>query len=168
MTLYRARWQIELFIKRLKQVLKLAQVRGKTALTNEATILALLVAWSLLQPEVTHARQVLSQAVQQWPMAHQEALTKAETSQPGEPDDPSPTTTLSSWTITALCVHTLRQLVQGCWTFARLQVCWPFLLRYLAHRRKRRHQESTIRDQLLDRLGSPATSSFSLFDCSSA
>jgi hypothetical protein len=165
LTLYRARWQIELFIKRLKQVLKLAQLRGKTALTNEATILALLVAWALLQPEVTEARAVLSQAVQLWPTVHAQAHTQVI-----EPEKPlaTSTTTVSSWTITAVCVHTLRQHVVGCWTLARLQTCWPLLLRYLTHRRKRPHQESTIRSQLLDRLGQPKTSSFSLFFCSSA
>src|SRR5512135_3065039 len=53
--LYRARWQIELVIKRTKQVLKLAQLRGQTALTNEATILALLVCWALQQQEAASA-----------------------------------------------------------------------------------------------------------------
>lgn len=168
MTLYRARWQIELFIKRLKQVLKLARLRGQTALTNEATLLALLVAWSLVQPEVTFARQVLSQAVAWWPTAHAQAGAKAEVIEPDKPLASSTATTLSSWTITAMCVQTLRQLVQGDWTFARLQACWPFLLRYLAHRRRRSHQESTIRSQLLDRLGTSPASSSSLFCCSSA
>jgi GAF domain-containing protein len=65
LALYRARWQSELVIKRMKQVLKLAQLRGKTALTNEATILALLVCWALQQQEAQQAREVLSQAVQQ-------------------------------------------------------------------------------------------------------
>jgi hypothetical protein len=156
LTLYRARWQIELLIKRLKQVLGLAQLRGQTALTNEATMLALLVAWSLVQPEVASARQVLSQAVRQWQTAHDEALATCTA------------TTVSSWTITALWVQTLRQHVQGLWTFARLQVCWPFLLRYLAHRRRRPHQESTIRRHLLDHLGPRTASSSSLFFCSSA
>lgn len=167
LTLYRARWQIELFIKRLKQMLKLAQLRGKTALTNEATILALLVAWSLLQPEVTFARTVLSQAVEGWPHAHKQAQVKTQQLEPEKPLEPS-TTTLSSWTITALCVQTLRQVVLGCWTFERLQTCWPRLLRYVAHRRRRPHQESTIRGQLIDHLGPPMASSFSLFFCSSA
>jgi hypothetical protein len=155
-TLYRARWQIELLIKRMKQLLKLAQLRGKTALTNEATILVLLVAWALVQPEVACARQVLSQAVEQWQTAHDEALVTGTS------------TTVSSWTISALGVQTLRQHVQGCWTFARLHVCWPFLLRFLSHRRRRPHQESTIRRQLLDRLGPLTASSSSLFFCSSA
>lgn len=156
LALYRARWQIELLIKRMKQVLKLAQLRGKTALTNEATILVLLVAWSLVQSEVASARQMLSQAVEQWQTAHDEALATC------------PSTTVSSWTITALGVQTLRQHVQGYWTFARLQICWPFLLRFLSHRRRRPHQESTIRRQLLDRLGPLTASSSSLFFCSSA
>jgi hypothetical protein len=128
LTLYRARWQIELFIKRLKQILKLAQLRGKTALTNEATILALLVAWALLQPEVANARAVLSQAVELWSQAHVQARTSTQVS---EPDKPLATmTTVSSWTITAVCVQTLRQLVVGCWTLDRLQTCWPLLLRF--------------------------------------
>jgi Transposase DDE domain len=168
LTLYRARWQIELLIKRMKQLLKLAQVRGKTALTNEATILALLVAWSLVQPEVACARQVLSQAARQWQTAHDEALACPEGLKPSAPLTPCPSTTLSSWTITALCVQTLRQHVQGCWTLARLHVCWPFLLRFVAHRRRRPHQESAIRRHLLDRLGLPTASSSSLFFCSSA
>lgn len=168
LTLYRARWQIELLIKRLKQLLKLAQVRGKTALTNEATILALLVAWSLVQPEVAYARQVLSQAAQQWQTAHDEALACPEGFKPSEPLAPCPATTLSSWTITALGVQTLRQHVQGCWTFARLHVCWPFLLRFVSHRRRRPHQESAIRRHLLDRLRPLTASSSSLFFCSSA
>jgi hypothetical protein len=156
LSLYRARWQIELVIKRMKQVLKLAQLRGKTALTNEATILALLLAWSLLQPEVAYARHVLAHVVQQWPTAKPEALST------------QTATTLSSWTITALCVQTLRQVVQGYWTFARLQACWPFLLRSLSHRRRRLHQETTLRRHLLERLEHLAACSSSRFCCSSA
>lgn len=49
----------------MKSVLKLAQLRGKTALTNEATILALLVCWALQQQEAQSARAVLAQASQQ-------------------------------------------------------------------------------------------------------
>ena len=43
-------------------MLKLAQLRGKTALTNEATILALLVCWALQQQEAASARALLLQA----------------------------------------------------------------------------------------------------------
>jgi hypothetical protein len=61
LSLYRARWQVELVIKRMKQVLRLAQLRGKTTATNEATILALLVCWALQQQEAASARALLQQ-----------------------------------------------------------------------------------------------------------
>jgi hypothetical protein len=164
LALYRARWQIELLIKRMKQLLKLAQLRGKTAVTNEATILALLLAWAFLQPEVAYARQLLTETIEQWEQAHRlpETVTACEPlAMAGQPS-------VSSWTITALCVQTLRQHVQGFWTFARLQVCWPALQRFVSHRRRRQHQESTIRRYLLDRLGPLTGFSSSLFFCSSA
>ena len=121
-----------------------------------------------MQSEVSSAREVLRQAVHHWSVAHQSSQeVPTQVIEPDKPLTPS-TTTLSSWTLTALGVQTLRQLVLGHWTFARLQACWPLLLRYLTHRRKRPHQESTIRSQLLDHLGKPPASSFSLFFCSSA
>lgn len=162
--LYRARWQIELLIKRMKQLLKLAQLRGKTAVTNEATILALLLAWALVQSEVVCARELLTQAVQQWEQAHR--LSEPVT--PSKPLAAAGQPTVSRWTIPALCVQTLRQHVQGFWTFARLRVCWPALQRFVSHRRRRQHQESTIRRHLLARLGLLTVSSSSLFFCSSA
>jgi Transposase DDE domain len=61
LALYRARWQVELLIKRMKSVLKLAQLRGTTALTNEATILAVLLCWALQQQERTIRRQLWTQ-----------------------------------------------------------------------------------------------------------
>lgn len=162
LALYRARWQIELVIKRMKQVLKLAQVRGQTASTNEATILALLVAWALQQGEVQYARHVLGQVCQQWALARSEA---AQVAQPPVPPQP----TVSSWTVTALTVQTLRLLIQGYWTFDRLRACLPYLQRYLCScRRQRCHQESTIRYQLLVHLGQADPASSLVFSCSSA
>jgi hypothetical protein len=119
LSLYRARWQVELLIKRMKSVLKLAQLRGKTALTNEATILALLVCWALQQ----QARDVLAQA-----SSHVTTLTAV-------PEQATETQehTVSSWLLTALCVHTLRTAVQGYWTPARVRsvspLPWPLCVR---------------------------------------
>ena len=165
LALYRARWQIELLIKRMKQLLKLAQLRGKTAVTNEATILALLLAWAFLQPEVAYARQLLTETIEQWEQAHRlpETVTACEPlAMAGQPS-------VSSWTITALCVQTLRQHVQGFWTFARLRRCLPDLQRFLCSRRRQRdHQESTIRRQLLVHLGVSDLDSSLLFSYSSA
>ena len=162
LALSRARWQIELVIKRMKQLLKLAQLRGQTASTNEATLLALLVAWALQQSEARHARQVLTQACQQWALAHAQAAEATPAPVPAEP-------TVSSWTVTALTVQTLRLLIGGYWTFERLRACLPYLQRYLCSaRRQRRHQESTIRSQLLVHLGLSDRDASLLFFCSSA
>ena len=166
LSLYRARWQVELVIKRMKQVLKLAQLRGKTALTNEATLLALLVCWALQQQEAQQARQVLMQAVQ----------LVAVPSPSGGQDEPQPGTAqgaregpLSSWGLTALCVQTLRVVVQGYWTPARLRLCLPQLRRFVrGSPRQRTQQESTIRCLLAAHYGQTEAGSSLVFSCSSA
>jgi hypothetical protein len=161
LSLYRARWQIELLIKRMKQLLKLAQLRGQTALTNEATILALLVAWSLLQPEVQYARAVLTEMAEQW--AQTPSLRAA------EPDAVSSVPTVSSWSTTSLEVQTFRMMVQGFWTLARLRDCLPWLARFLCSRRQGRdQQESDIRRLLLAHPALSGSGPSLLFDCSSA
>jgi len=162
LTLYRARWQIELAIKRLKQLLPLAQLRGQSSQTNEATLLALLVASALQQNVASQLRQGLSQALLEWRQQH---LLAASASQASE--TPSPTqATIRSWTLNALSVQTLRQVVQGYYNAARLRACLPLLLRYLGHRRKRAHQESAICSQLLSRLAPPPHNpSLLLFKC---
>lgn len=160
--LYRARWQVELVIKRMKQVLKLAHLRGQTASTNEATILALLLAWALLQEEIQYARHLLTEAAEQW------ALSLCVISG-SSPFAACSLPTVSSWSVTALCVQTLRLLVQGCWTFAHLRRCLPDLQRFLCSRRRQRdHQESTMRRQLLVHLGVSDLDSSLIFFCSSA
>lgn len=162
LALYRARWQIELVIKRMKQVLKLAQLRGQTASTNEATLLALLVAWALQQREGQYARQLLTQVCEQWAPPLR-AHDQPELPMPANPP------TVSSWSVTALSLHTLRLLIQGYWTFARLHSCLPYLHRYLCSRRRQRsHQESTIRRQLLVHLGLSDLDTSLVFSCSSA
>jgi hypothetical protein len=162
LALYRARWQIELVIKRMKQLLKLAHLRGQTAETNEATLLALLVAWSLVQPEIQFARQVLTAACEQGfpaPSPHADVPNS-------DPPVPASPLIVSSWGVTALVVSTLRLLVQGRWTFERLDACLPDLQRFLCSRRRQRiHQESTIRRRFLDHPGLRASS---LFSCSGA
>ena len=95
----------------MKSVLKLAQLRGKTALTNEATILALLVCWALQQQEAQQARDVFAQA------SSQVATLTAVPEQATETREH----TVSSWLLTALCVQTLRTVV--CRGTGRLHAC---------------------------------------------
>jgi Transposase DDE domain len=144
LALYQARWQIELVIKRMKQVLQLAQLRGQTSLTNEATILAVLVCWALQQQEAASARTLLQQGA-----AALQSLTTPPTatveplSAPTAPTPPA--APVSSWLLTSLCVQTLRIVVQGYWTSARLLACLPYLHRFVCGSpRQRVHQETTI------------------------
>lgn len=169
LALYRARWQIELLIKRMKSVLKLAQLRGKTALTNEATILALLVCWALQQQEAQQARDVLAQV-----SPHVASLAAGPASASPDPAVPEQAAeprerAVSSWLLTALCVQTLRTTVQGYWTPARLRACLPHLRRFMCESpRRRQQQESTIRRQLRTQLAGAVPDSSPVFFCSSA
>ena len=127
---------------------------------------------SCLRAKVAHMVGHLP-AAEQWTCS----LHRTESSQPSPPSGdcqpPQPAAagskaSVSSWGVTALTVQTLRLLVQGCWTFARLRSCLPYLQRFLCSRRRQRdHQESTIRRQFLAHPGL-ATSPSSLFFCSSA
>ena len=126
--IYRARWQVELVFKKMKQLLRLNQIRSKHLTSVEATVRALLIAWALHEDTTTLLRTLLS------------------TSTPPE------MTVLSSWLLSGLGLDTLRQQVQGSWSEARLQACLPRLRRFLCSRPRRRvHQETTMRAWLEQR-----------------
>jgi Transposase DDE domain len=125
---YRARWQVELVFKKMKQLLRLNQIRSKHRTSVEATVRALLIAWALQESTTMWLRTLLS------------ATTSPESS------------VVSSWLLSGLGLDTLRQQVQGRWSEARLQTCLPRLHRFLCSRPRRRgHQESTVRTWLAQR-----------------
>lgn len=137
LSLYRARWQIELVFKRMKQILKLNQLRCKKRESVEPCIRALLIAWVLQEQEVTQLRSCLSLLTQ----------THSRIS--------------STWLTTKLSLATLRQQVIGHWCQAQVDAALPKLLRFLTtpFRNKRQHQETTVRDWLIHRFTpSPITS----------
>lgn len=126
--LYRARWQVELVFKRMKQLLRLNQIRSTNLTSVEATVRALLIAWALHEETVVHLRTLLPT---------------------GTSMDATP---LSSWLLTGLGLDMLRQQVQGTWSEARLRACLPRLRRFLASAPRRRgHQESAVRAWLAQR-----------------
>lgn len=139
--LYRARWQIELVFKRMKQILRLNQLRCHHWDSIEATVLALLVAWTLQEQEVAHMRQCLQQLLTQ-----------------------PPHRVLSTWTLTRLSLATLRQQVLGQWSQARFDEMLPALVRFLtsANRQDRVHQETAVRNWLLNRFSQSALSTCAL------
>ena len=138
---YRARWQIELVFKRIKQLLRTHVIRSTTAAQAEATVRLVLVAWALQEEEAARARVQLR-------IVHQQIGQDA----PG-------TSTLgatlagpavSSWVLANTCLATLRSQVVGQWSWERLRTCFPRLLRFVCSSPRRRpHQETTIRTWLL-------------------
>jgi hypothetical protein len=132
--LYRARWQIELLFKRIKQMLKMHQINCKRPDSVQATVRALLVAWVLQEQQAAQLRGLLLRLVD---VAL--SLTMA-----------LPTTRpVSSWSVCKLCLQTLRQQVLGLWSMAHLRACLPRLQRFLtSKRRPRGHQETDVRSWL--------------------
>jgi hypothetical protein len=126
--IYRARWQVELVFKKMKQLLRLNQIRSTHLASVEATVRALLVAWALHEDTTTQLRTLFRAAA-------------------------SPQTlVVSSWLLSGLGLDTLRQQVQGGWSAARLQACLPRLRRFVCTRpRQRVHQDSTVRAWLEQR-----------------
>jgi hypothetical protein len=127
--LYRARWQIELVFKRLKQQLCVADVRCRESEAAEATVRALLVAWALQEQLVCELRAELPTG-------------SRDPRQPG-----------SSWLLVGLSVQTLREQVRGNWGVWRVRACLAGLVRFLVSSpRKRRQQEAEARTWLAQRL----------------
>jgi hypothetical protein len=125
---YRARWQVALVCKKMKQLLRLNQRRSTHRTSVEATVRALLIAWAFHESTTTWLRTLLS------------ATTSPES------------VVVSSWLVSGLGLDTLRQQVQGRWSEARLQACLPRLPRFLCSRPRRRgHQECAVRAWLAQR-----------------
>lgn len=166
--LYRARWQIELLFKRMKQILDLNQIRSKHPQTIQATLFALLLAWTLQEQEAQWLRGQLESLPEVMASSSEEGLAieqegEAVTSESPYDGDTGP---LSSWLLATLVLQTLRQAILGQWTLARLREILPRLQRLLCGSHRRRvHQERQIRARLLT-LFLPARETG--FHCSSA
>jgi hypothetical protein len=120
--LYRARWQVELVLKRMQQLLRLNQLRSTHPTSVEATVRALRVAWALQEGMMGELRASLPTGTPTTPRA------------------------VSSWGIVGLGLDTLRQQVQGTWSQTRLRACLPRLRRFLVlSPRRREHQETAGR-----------------------
>jgi hypothetical protein len=131
--LYRARWQVELLFKRWKSLLQVDNLRVQQRVAVEAVLRLKLLAW-LLQAEAADEVRVLLTQVQAppaWRLQHNGAI--------------------STWRLTALSIATLRQQVEGSWTYGQLLECLPRLRRFLGESsRQRLHQETTFRMSFLE------------------
>jgi hypothetical protein len=133
--LYKARWQIELFFKRLKSLLGLCVLRVKRPEAVETVVCVYLLAWWLQEEEQAGWQRLL------------ENLTSASCGW----ERP-----LSGWRLTQWCLLALQQAVLGNCDLKRLQTCANRLQRFLRDSpRKRRQQANEI--QRWWQLTSPAT-----------
>lgn len=120
--LYRARWQIEVFFKRLKEILSLHCLPAQTPQSAQAMIYALLVAWMLIEEDIESLRRLLSE---------------------GEPLE----CPLSSWRLAHLAFDSVRKVIEGHWTPERLRAVLPELRRLFVERRRRPLREHQRRYQ---------------------
>jgi len=134
--LYRARWQIELLFKRMKQMMNMHVIRSKTPQGCESSLLAWLVVWALQEQEAQEARDVLR-------LVHHCLDSPVLDLPEGE---------LSPWLLTSICLQTLLITIQGHWTRSRLDLCLPYLQRFLYGSPRKRRLQSHQVCSLLDKL----------------
>jgi hypothetical protein len=124
--LYRARWQIELLFKRIKQLVRLHRLRSSQMQSNQAVLAALLIGWILLEQQAVRLRQELA------------SHTSESSAGPR-----------SNWALCALLVQSMRTMLLGTWTWSQLRAS---LVReqeaILHHRQQRTHQESLVLEYL--------------------
>jgi hypothetical protein len=140
--LYRARWQIELLFKRIKQCLHLHRLVLKDWGRVSCVLHLNLIAWWLQEQEAEYLRGLLTQVLS--PMQEQiKQVWEPEECQE-EPEESQ--WVFSSWTVAHFCCEEIRTMLRGAWTRRRKQECAPALLRYvLSPKRKRGHRESEQR-----------------------
>jgi Transposase DDE domain len=140
--LYRARWQIELLFKRLKQGLRLHLVPVKLWERAQAYVHLCLLVWCLQEQEAEELSGLLIEP------------EVGPVQDPDEPDRLTSTWVISQWGLAHCELETLRTLLQGSWTRQRVQDCLPQLRRYLVSRQrdKRLAQESEVQQWLRQQL----------------
>jgi hypothetical protein len=119
---------VELGLKNMTQLLRLNQIRRTHRTSVEATVRALLVAWTLHADTTTGLRSLLSAM------------------------PPPAMAVVSSWLLSGLGLDTRRPQVQGTWSEARVQAGRPRLRRFLCSRlRPRGQQAGAVRAWLAQR-----------------
>ncbi len=132
LSLYRARWHIELLFKRIKQLLSQHRLRAETEETALATVYAIVVSWVMQQEVACEMRSLLSQLY-----AQVQEEKKAMSEQMGKPLDEEEQA-ISEWQLQTWSVDRLRQQVRGSWTQQRLLNCLARFHRHFGLRRRKR------------------------------
>jgi hypothetical protein len=140
--LYRCRWQIEILLKRIKQVLDTHRLPCRCPKTAQAMIAALLVAWLLIEDEASELRRQITD---------------------GEPLE----LPVSSWQLDQWALAGLQNVVRGWWSPQRLRALAPELRRLFFQKRQRPLREHQRRARFHALLAADPDL-VSAFDCSSA
>lgn len=141
LSLYRARWQIEMLFKRIKQLLNQHVIRAKTEETAKATVAAILVSWVLQQGVATEMRSLLGEMYRELEVQQNKE----------EKNEEEVVRIFSEWMLQKVSSDLFRQQVQGPLTRQRVLECLPKLKRHLRDSpRKRTHQWSRVTQWLVD------------------
>jgi hypothetical protein len=142
LSLYRARWQIEILFKRIKQLLMTHVLNGRTEKTIGVTVAALLVSWVLQQDIAVEMRSLLQD------MYHTLEISPGN----GEMEEEEEVICLvNEWRVQQVGSDLLRQQVQGPRTRQRILECLPKLERHLKDSpRKRTHHWHCVTQWLVD------------------
>ena len=141
--LYRARWQIELLFKRIKQCLRLHRLVLKDWERVSCVLHLNLIAWWLQEQEAEFLRELLTQVLSPTQGQIRELY---EPEQEDEEESEESQWVISSWTVAHFCCEEVRTMLRGAWTRRRKQECEPALRRYvLSRKRKRGHRETEQR-----------------------
>jgi hypothetical protein len=144
--LYRARWQVELVFKRLKQGLNWHGVSIKDWDHLSTLVQLKLIVWCLQEQEQLWMREQLCQLIQVPQRDWDETNL--------EQDEATGQWVISSWRLTQQGLQDLCTLLRGRWSRHHLQQCLPRLGRYLLSRKrkKRIHQETSSRSWLIQKM----------------
>ena len=140
--LYRARWQIELFFKRIKQCLHLHCLVLKDWERVSCVLHLNLIAWWLQEQEAKFLRELLTQVL----LPMQGPINQIREPEDRDEEQEEQQWVISSWTLAHFCCEEVRTMLRGAWTRRRKQECEPALRRYIfSRKRKRGHRESEQR-----------------------
>jgi hypothetical protein len=139
LSLYRARWQIEILFKRIKQLLMTHVLNGRTEQTIKATVAALLISWVLQQEVAVELRSLLEDMYRELDVS------------PGNEEEEEVIRLVNEWRVQYVCSDLLRQQVQGPRTRQRVLECMPKLERHFRDSpRKRTQQWHRVTQWLVD------------------
>jgi len=142
--LYQARWHIELFFKRIKQLLKQQCLRCTTAASAKPTITLLLIGWALLEEESAAVRLAMRDAIACTHRLKEGKLLSKDLPHASWWQD-NLSGPLSEWMLAEASFDLFCQQLRGSYTAERFRACLPHLQRFLGSgHRDRPHLYSQV------------------------